>query len=448
MTSQSSFQQIGQAVGAKLRTARLSRKLTQSQLARPDFSVSYISAIERGQIHPSLRALEIFAQRLGLSSPDLLSNQTAQDITGLSAIDASIRTKEEVELQFLEAQLLVHQGAAEQAIRQLRNISSDTLTPQQNIQRHFLLGRAYFKLAFFQESESTLAEALTLVKDANDFYRMQILNMLGIVHASMHNHAQGLEYQQRCLNLLEKEKHPYDQFFVAQVYANIGLHLIYLDKVGEANQMFKHALSMTEELRAPNQISSMYWNASRYFVEIKTYSYAMLYGHKSLQLHFQEYRNLLRSEICHYLGRVMIQGDQQSALIYLENLMQNSSVKQDKLALASVTTNLADVQFRQGKVDKAYKDAQKACELAMPYGDCIIAAYTLIILGQITYAKKDYKVGDSHFVAGIEMLERLDMREELANQAVNYAQLLENRGITKEALKYYKKAFESRQKPE
>ena len=64
MTSRSSFQQIGQTVGNKLRAARLARKLTQGQLARPDFSVSYVSAIERGQIHPSLRALEIFAHRL------------------------------------------------------------------------------------------------------------------------------------------------------------------------------------------------------------------------------------------------------------------------------------------------------------------------------------------------------------------------------------------------
>ncbi len=78
MASHSDYQRIGQTLGAKLRAARLARKFTQSQLAQPDFSVSYVSAIERGQIHPSLRALEIFAQRLGISSSDLLSKQTGQ----------------------------------------------------------------------------------------------------------------------------------------------------------------------------------------------------------------------------------------------------------------------------------------------------------------------------------------------------------------------------------
>jgi len=93
MASHSDLQQIGQTVGAKLRATRLTRKLTQSQLARPDFSVSYVSAIERGQIHPSLRALEIFAQRLGISSTDLLSKQTGQALQGLSEKDAANEKK-------------------------------------------------------------------------------------------------------------------------------------------------------------------------------------------------------------------------------------------------------------------------------------------------------------------------------------------------------------------
>src|SRR5256886_14834076 len=94
--------QIGQSVGAKLRAARLAKKYTQSQLARPDFSVSYISAIERGQIHPSLRALEILAVRLGLTSTDLLPNPALQDGHSTSAASAPVRSEEDIEWQFLD----------------------------------------------------------------------------------------------------------------------------------------------------------------------------------------------------------------------------------------------------------------------------------------------------------------------------------------------------------
>jgi hypothetical protein len=41
------------------------------------------------------------------------------------------------------------------------------------------------------------------------------------------------------------------------------------------------------------------------------------------------------------------------------------------------------------------------------------------------------------------MLERLETRKELAEKSALYAQLLEVRGLPKEALKFYKQAYES-----
>src|SRR5947199_3509998 len=105
MASHSDPQQIGQTVGVRLRAARLARKLTQSQLAQPDFSVSYVSAIERGQIQPSLRALEVFAQRLCVSSTELLSKQTGQAPHVVFEPDAA--QKQDTELRLLEAHLYI-----------------------------------------------------------------------------------------------------------------------------------------------------------------------------------------------------------------------------------------------------------------------------------------------------------------------------------------------------
>src|SRR5579859_1879410 len=60
-------------IGQRVRRARLSRNLTQSELAKGDFSVSYISAVERGQIRPSLGALERLATRLQVPLSELLT---------------------------------------------------------------------------------------------------------------------------------------------------------------------------------------------------------------------------------------------------------------------------------------------------------------------------------------------------------------------------------------
>jgi tetratricopeptide (TPR) repeat protein len=446
MLSDQAHQQIGQSVGAKLRAARLAKKYTQGQLARPDFSVSYISAIERGQIHPSLRALEIFALRLGISATDLLSMQASQDAKGVSAIDLTIQSEEEIELQFLEAQILIRQGAAERAIVQLRNLTSYTLTPPQELRLRYLLGWSYFSIAMLEEGESVLAEALKLTKDSSDYLSLQILNLLGKIYSSMHNYAQGLEYYQLCLHRLEGEQQPQDAFFRAQVYTNMGLNYIYLDKFDEAIQMFQRALSITRELVTTDQLSAMYWNASQQFAEAKDYYHAMLFGHKSLQLHFQRYSGSLKSEIYHYLGRAMLRGDQQRALDFLEQSLQEVSVLQDQLSLASLTTNMAEWLLMNERVAEAHEYAQRAQALASPSGDSLIAAYALIVLGQVAYAQEAYEAGDGHYMAGLEMLERLGAQEEFADQSAHYAELLENRGMVQEALTRYKKAFESRRK--
>jgi tetratricopeptide (TPR) repeat protein len=443
MASNSDLQRIGKTVGTRLREARLARKYTQSQLAQPDFSVSYVSAIERGQIHPSLRALEIFALRLGISSTDLLSKQTGHALQGISEKDAANENKQDTELQLLEAQLLILQGDCRQALTLLRSLTSDMLNSQQEIRQCYLLGIAFYHVGLLQESESVLTEALNKAIHHNDFFVKHICNMLGLVHVSMSNHTQGFEYQLRNLDQLEKEQQPHDAFFDAQVYTNIGLHYLELDKIDDAIEMFQHALTQTKEFLAPEQLTSMYWNISRYLAETQQYFLAMLYGHKTLQLLIQEYSDSMRSEMYHYLGRAILHQDQQKALIYLEKLLQDASLEEDTLAFASVTATTAEVLFRQGEVKKAYEYAQKACKLALAYGDRIVTASIFLICGSIAYARKDYQVGDAQFIAALGMLERLNNREELADKSAIYAQLLEERGLPNEALKFYKKAYVS-----
>jgi transcriptional regulator with XRE-family HTH domain/uncharacterized protein CbrC (UPF0167 family) len=55
-----------QTLAQRVRTARLTAKLTQQQLAGGTYSKSYISAIECGRLIPSLQALSVLAERLGI----------------------------------------------------------------------------------------------------------------------------------------------------------------------------------------------------------------------------------------------------------------------------------------------------------------------------------------------------------------------------------------------
>lgn len=55
-----------QTLAQRVRSARLTAKLTQQQLAGETYSKSYISAVECGRLMPSLQALVVLAERLGV----------------------------------------------------------------------------------------------------------------------------------------------------------------------------------------------------------------------------------------------------------------------------------------------------------------------------------------------------------------------------------------------
>lgn len=61
--------------GRRLRERRLAAGLTQAELAGKKFSHAYVSVLEAGRREPSRRAVEYFAQRLGVAVEELWAEQ-------------------------------------------------------------------------------------------------------------------------------------------------------------------------------------------------------------------------------------------------------------------------------------------------------------------------------------------------------------------------------------
>src|SRR3954470_23485593 len=67
---------LAQAIGGRLRQARVAAGLTQQQLAGDRYTKAYISAPENGIAKPSMAALNYLAPRLGKSASEILSDPT------------------------------------------------------------------------------------------------------------------------------------------------------------------------------------------------------------------------------------------------------------------------------------------------------------------------------------------------------------------------------------
>jgi tetratricopeptide (TPR) repeat protein len=437
---------IGKSVGEKLRAARIAQRFTQSQLATPDFSVSYISAIERGQIHPSLRALEILAARLGLSSTQLLPAKNQQDERNANSLNAHERDEDELELALLEAHILIKQEQTEQAIALLEKLNLRRIKKSQQLQQRYLLGWANLSAGRPQECDYILTEAAQIAKDLNDSYLQQhIFNLQAQAQAAMRNYSQALQAHQRCLTLLESME-PHDPFFQAQIYMYLGQHYTQLENGNQALEMFHKAIAIVESLATAQGVQQVYWELCQHYSENKAYDLAALYAYKSAQVSFQELARQLKSELYYYLGRALITTEAEDAQSFLDASLENESVIQDPLALASIHTRYAEWYFKREHLQSAQEHAQQACELVKPSGQSLIAADAHILCGRIAYAQQDYATGDEHFVVGLDMLEQLGEHVEVANEAVRYAELLEAAGKAREAFTYFRRAFQSQQK--
>lgn len=444
MSPEQPSSKIGKSVGEKLRAARIAQNYTQSQLAAPDFSVSYISAIERGQIHPSLRALEILAGRLDLSSTQLLPSRSQQEHH--QTILASVfEHDDEIDLQLLEIHLLIKQGETERALTQLGKMPVKRLKRPQQLQHRYLLGIAYLDAGHPQESEPVLLEVVQLARDTNDQYlQLAALTALGIAYAAMHNYSQAILTHQRCLNLLEEIKLP--DLFEAQIYSHLGEYHTQLEQFDQALTMFLQTLSLSSKLMDVRELRAVYLDLAQRYISKGAYSLARLYLERSVFLSEQEMIKRLRREIHHYLGRIMLMGGWDGGHSYFENALRQEDIQNDPLAHASILTHYAEWSLAYGTLEDATRYARQASALTSSLGDDIIAASVLITLGHVKYRQQQYEEGDQHFVDGLAMLEHLGDQEEEAKQSARYAQLLEERGKMHEAFIYLKRAFQSRAK--
>jgi tetratricopeptide (TPR) repeat protein len=436
---------FGQTVGAKLRAARLAKKYTQSQLAQPDFSVSYISAIERGQIQPSLRALEILARRLELNATDLLPLHGALIIDS-PATGSAPMPEEERELTLLEAQIVLHQNNPERAIELLRSLLAKKGENQQDVALCSLLGQAYLESGSLQESEQFLAEAARQARETADPLYPHILSLQGSVYAAMRNTEQAVQLQRESQAFLEQSGITENIFFLAQMYASLGLSYSRQGQAEKALRMFEQALAKLRVRDSCQQLQSTYKDLARQYGEKEAPRLATLYTYKWLAADFSFRLPYIRSEIHHFLGRALLKERPDEAYSYLLTLFQEAGERDDRLTQASAAVHFASWFAARGELNKAATHAREAWELADTFGETLIGADALLLQGEIAYTQKEYEIGDQYFESGLAMLTHLGEEEELTEHLAHYARLLEERGSVEKAILYWKRAYQNRQK--
>src|SRR5947209_3259571 len=192
---------VAARVGTNIREVRTRLGMTQAQLAAPEFSISYISAIERGKIRPSLKALSILARRLDVPLTFLLEGSPAgaaeARTVGYSPADAGPDQK--VDIDLLQANVFVQQGSYREAEQLLVPIQPERSTTDQVYRLYLLRGQIHLGLNEYQEAVVDLRSAVTQGEGLNDSeYTERARNLLGRAYFLLYNYTLAMENHLRC----------------------------------------------------------------------------------------------------------------------------------------------------------------------------------------------------------------------------------------------------------
>ncbi len=437
---------VAARVGTNIREVRTKLGLTQAQLASPEFSISYISAIERGKIRPSLKALSILAKRLDVPLTFLLEGSPAgaaeARAVGYSPADSGPDLRIDVDL--LQSAVLVQQQKYEEAAAVLAPIQPERITTDQVYRLFVLRGQIHLGLHEYQEAVVDLRAAVTQAEGLNDIESIErARNLLGKAYFSLYNYTLAMENHVRC-NAAIEQGHIKDPIFALEVYSNLANDYFRHGDQEKAITFYHKALATLEGMdRDSRSFGEKFMEIGQTYKSAGKLVMARDYITRSLALYEMRDEQRLFGLTHQHLGKTLEkQNDFDGAEKEYREAITIEEELEDDVAASICHTSLAELLLKRGKKQEAEQEAQEALRFAKRSQNVVTQGQALMALAQIRHDAKDYAAADQLFTEALELLDSSNEHEIAAGAYSRYAALLEQRNEVQRSLSAFKKAFE------
>ncbi|GCE26990.1 hypothetical protein KDA_24740 [Dictyobacter alpinus] len=437
---------VAARVGTNIREVRTKLGMTQAQLAAPEFSISYISAIERGKIRPSLKALSILARRLDVPLTFLLegSPSGAAEARAVGYSPADTGPDQRVDLELLQANVLVQQGDYHLAQALLQPIQPERVTTDQVYRLYLLRGQVHLGENEYQDAVVDLRTAVAQGEALNDSeYIERARNLLGKAYFFLYNYTLAVENHQRCYVAIENGQIT-DPIFSLEVFSNLANDYFRLGDLEKAITYYHRAIETLDAMnRDSKSFAKKYMDISQHYKTVGKLAMAREYAMQSLAIYEMRDEQRLVGMTHQRLGKALEK--QQDLDGAEEEYRQAIAIERDlndEISASVCHTGLAELLLKRGKSQEAEKEAQEALKYAESGSDAQTQGQALIVLAQIRHQLEDYDAADKYFTQALELLDASNAHEIAADAYFRYANLLEERGDVKRSLNVIKKAYE------
>jgi len=437
---------VAARVGTNIREVRTKLGMTQAQLAAPEFSISYISAIERGKIRPSLKALSILARRLDVPLTFLLegSPSGAAEARAGGYFPADSGPDQRIDVDIIQASVLVQQGAYQQAEQLLVPIQPERITTDQVYRLYLLRGQVHLGAGEYQEAVVDLRSAVSQGEALSDSeYTERARNLLGKAYFLLYNYTLAMENHQHCNTAIENGQIG-DPVFCLDVFSNLANDYFRLGDLEKAVTFYHRALDLLSSVnRDSKSFAQKYMDISQHYKAVGKLPVAREYALRSLAVYEMRDEQRLVGLTHQRLGKVLEkQSNFEGAEQEYRQAITIERELNDEVSASLCHTSLAELLLKRGQMQDAEQEAQEALTFARSSNDAQTQGQALIALAQIHHQKGDFSSADTLFTQALELLDSSQAHEIAASAYFRFANLLEERGEVQRSLSAIKKAYE------
>jgi tetratricopeptide (TPR) repeat protein len=436
-------------IGQRIRRARLMRNLTQGELAKGEFSVSYVSAVERGQIRPSLGALERLAIRLQIPLSELLTDEHDAEIDAALNLAAERepgmdQAREEISARLREAQILARQGKPDDAMGILQDML-DRATAQRDLAAtHFYLAGCYLAKEQPDNARRELLEAIPIAERIGDRELLErSRNELGNAYFLLNKHLLALECHRACYDAIQRNVMR-DPLFKLNVLSSLGSEYWYLGEYDKAVEILKEAAELSNDVLNPERLGGIYWMLSASYNAQGDTARAKRYALHSIQC-YEEVGNKRQASFVHSrLGHAYLESNQlEDAEAHLRVADDMAHKLEDAKGISEAARNLSELYLRRKQYGEAQEEAREALGAAERLRDVALRAEALLAMGEALEAQGKRKEGEAQMLEALSLLEGAESTQHVAGAYSRVSTFYEQRGDSAHALEYLKKAWQT-----
>ncbi len=430
-------------LGDRLRAARKAAGLSQDQVAKPEFTKSYISAVERGKARPSLRALTLISARLNMPIAGLLTAEPESEAgPDIGALDA------ECAYQLDHVELLLETDRGEDALRELQALEQtygallDEFLPgtQYRVQR--LRGAAHVAVGEPGSARPALERALGLAEALDDPQeRFRARDLLGTALSRQGLPLQALEHHTDCLQAIQDGvvREPQLQL---RIYADLAHDYRALREPDRAIAVYEEARSRLAGAVAPEQQAETYWELGAAYQAAGDLAQARRYAAQALGILAAGDTRAAVAGLEVSLGAILMErGDADAARNALDAAARALEPPAGLLLAARVHELTARLALQDGDLARAGqaaerslalsatgvqattgKDARARAAAARQQGRALAAA------GEVAERQGEADLADGRFADALQALSLADDAETEAEIRLRHADLLTARG--------------------